>query len=250
MTASIEGKTALITGASSGIGRETARKLAEEDVNVALASRSEDVLEEIAMGIEEEFEVDTLVVPTDVTEEEQVDEMIEETVDEFDSLDILVNNAGLAIGGEVDGMDSEEYRTMMDVNCDGMFYAARAALPHLKESEGNIIFLGSLAGQYPRPTNPVYAATKWWTRGFALSLSSQIGDENVAVTVVNPSEVRTDFASESGNSFEERFEEGEVSEPEDVAESILFAAKQEDRNTINEIDVYRRDKLHDTLGGF
>lgn len=250
MTASIKGKSALITGASSGIGRETARKLAEEGVNVALASRSKEILEEIALGIQEEFEVDTVVVPTDVTEEEQVEEMVEKTVEEFGSLDILVNNAGLGLGGEVDGMESEKYHTMMDVNCDGMFFTARAALPYLKESKGNMIFLGSLAGQYPRPTNPVYAATKWWTRGFALSLSSQIGDEDVGVTVVNPSEVRTQFASESGNAFEERFEEGEVTEPEDVAESILFAAKQEDRNTINEIDVYRRDKLHDTLGGF
>jgi NADP-dependent 3-hydroxy acid dehydrogenase YdfG len=242
----LNGKKALITGASSGIGKATAEKLAEEGVDVALASRTREKLEEIGQNIEEEYDVETFVRPTDVTDELQVEEMVEETVEEFGRLDIVFNNAGLAMTGEIEDMPTEHYRKTMDVNVDGMFFTARAVIPHLKESEGNLIFTGSIAGKYPRGGNPLYAASKWWTRGFALSLSSQIGDENVAVTVINPSEVRTDFNSEEGEAFEKTFEKGEVTEPEDIAESVVYAARQEDRNNAAEIDLYRRDKLGDT----
>lgn len=241
----IEGRNALITGASSGIGRETAYKLAEKGADVALAARSQDELEQIAASIEEEYSQEAVVIPTDVTEREQVEEMVEETVEQLGGLDIVVNNAGIGVGSDVETLEDDQYHKMMDVNCDGMFYTARATLPHLKESDGNLIFLGSIAGQYPRAPNPVYAATKWWTRGFALSLSAQIGDEDVAVTVVNPSEVRTGFAGEDGDPFRERFEEGTVTEPQDVARAIVTAADTEKPNVLNEIDVYRRDKLGD-----
>lgn len=247
MKQDLHGKTAVITGASSGIGEATAEKLAEEGANLVLASRSIEELENIAENVESDYDVEAVAVETDVTEKEQVEDMIETAVDEFDSLDVLVNNAGVGLGGDVESMSDDDYHTMMDVNCDGMFYASRAALPHLKESDGNIIFLGSIAGQYPRGPNPVYAATKSWTINFAKSLSAQVGDEGVGITVVNPSEVRTQFASESGSPFKERFEKGSVTEPEDIADSIVFAAKQEERNTLSEIDVYRRDKLGDMI---
>lgn len=244
---SLDGKVALITGASSGIGSETAKALADEGANIVLASRSRGELDNLADIIEEEYGVDVIVVPTDVTESEQVNELIKETISRFDRLDIVVNNAGLARGSNVEDLSDEQFDNMMDVNCDGMFYIARAALPHLEESEGNLIFLGSIAGQYPRPGNPVYAATKWWTHGLALSLSAAHGDEDVAVTVINPSEVRTQFASQDSEAFEQQFEEGEVTEPEDIAETIVFAAKQDTPNTLNEIDVYRQDKLGDII---
>jgi short-subunit dehydrogenase len=88
----------------------------------------------------------------------------------------------------------------------------------------------------------VYAATKWWLRGFAHSVAAQVGDAGVGVSVVNPSEVRTEFGSEEGDPFEERFDAGEVTEPEEVADAIVFAARQ-DRSTVQELDLYRRDKF-------
>jgi NADP-dependent 3-hydroxy acid dehydrogenase YdfG len=173
-----------------------------------------------------------------------VEEAVEETVEKFGKLDIVLNNAGLTMTGEIEDMPTDHYRKTMDVNVDGMFFTARAAIPYLKETDGNLIFIGSIAGEYPRGVNPLYAATKWWTRGFALSLSSQIG-EDVAVSVINPSEVRTMFNSEEGEAFEESFDKGEVTEPEDIADAVLYAAKQETRNNAAEIDLYRRDKLGD-----
>jgi len=89
----------------------------------------------------------------------------------------------------------------------------------------------------------VYAATKWWVRGFALSLEGAVGDDGVAVTVVNPTEVRTEFGSETDDPLAERYDPGEVTEPEDVADAIAFAAAQRPPNTVSELDLYRRDKF-------
>lgn len=241
----LDGKTAIVTGASSGIGKATAHRLAEEGAAVVLASRSQDELEDIAENIEEKYNVEALPVPTDVTSESQVENLFQETEEEFGEIDIVVSNAGLAMTGEIEGMPTEHYEKNNDVNIDGMFYVARESIPHVKETEGNIIFLGSIAGKYPRGGNPVYAASKAWTISFAKSLSTQIGDEGVAVTVVNPSEVRTDFNSEEGTAFKETFEEGSVTEPESIADGIIYAARQDVTNNVEELNLYRRDKLGD-----
>ncbi|MGA9401092.1 SDR family oxidoreductase [Haladaptatus sp.] len=242
MTETTATRTALITGASSGIGQATAHALASDGMNVALAARRESELADIAEGVESEYGVETTVCPTDVRDEEAVASMVEGTVSAFGGLDVLVNNAGLARGQQVENLSTEEFRTMQDTNVDGVFFATRAALPYLRESSGNLIFVGSFAGRFPRPFNPVYAATKWWVRGFAHSLEGQVGEDGVAVTVVNPSEVRTEFGSEEGESFEERFEPGSVTEPEEIADAIAFAAGMRN-STVSEIDVYRRDKF-------
>lgn len=239
----LSGKAALVTGASAGIGEATARALAREGASVAVAARSEDALSSLADELTDEYSVETLAVPTDITDEDAVEAMVESTVDTFGGLDVVVNNAGVGREGDVESMSTDQYRGMMDVNVDGMFFTTRAALPHLKDSSGTFVFIGSFAGQYPRPGNPVYAGTKWWTRGFALSLAGRVGDDDVAVSVVNPSEVRTEFGSEYGDPFMERFDEGDVTEPSDIAEAVVFAARQNQPNATAEIDLYRRDKF-------
>ena len=239
----LDGKTALITGASSGIGEASAGALADRGANVALAARREGELEDISQAIESEYDREALVVPTDVTDEGEVESLIEKTVERFGSLDAVLANAGLGTTEPVAEMPTESYRTMISVNVDGAFFTARAAIPHLRESNGNLIFMGSFAGQYPRPGAPVYAATKWWVRGFAHSLEGSIGEEDVAVTVINPTEVRTEFGSEEGDTQAESFEEGEVTSPEETAEAVVFAASQRPPTTTSEIDLYRRDKF-------
>lgn len=237
------GKSALITGASSGIGEATAHVLGEAGADVALAARREERLAGIADDVEAARDVDALVVPTDVTEEGQVGAMVESTVEAFGGLDVVVANAGLGRDFAVEEMPTEAYRQMMAVNCDGTFFTARAAIPHLTESQGNLIFLASMSGEYPRPHNPLYAATKWWTRGLAHSLSGAVGEDDVGVTVINPTEVRTEFGSEDGESMAERLSPEEAADPVDVAEAIGFAARQEPPNVVHELDFYRRDKL-------
>jgi len=241
MSETLDGRTAVVTGASSGIGAESARALADAGANVVLAARSEDVIEEVAADIRETTGTDAVAVPTDVTEEAAVEALVDEAVETFGGLDVLVNNAGVARGSDVEEMTTEEYRTMMAVNADGMFFATRAALPHLRETGGTLVFVGSFAGKFPRPFNPVYAATKFWTRGFAQSVSAQVGGD-VGVTVLNPSEVRTEFGD--GWSMEELYDEGDVTEPTEVAEAVVFAAECSP-SMVSELDLYRRDKFED-----
>lgn len=255
--AQLSGGAALITGASSGIGEATAHALAREGSDLALVARREERLADLASTLAEEHGVDAEPVAADVRDEEAVEAAVEAAVDAFGRLDVLVNNAGLARGeGEVSEMATEEYRAMMDTNVDGVFFATRAALPHLRESDGALVFVGSLSGQYPRPATPVYAATKWWLRGFAHSVEASEGERlaaaredgrgadgpGVGVSVVNPTEVRTEFGSEEGEALEEQFAPGEVTEPGEVADAIVFAARQSN-STVHELDLYRRDKF-------
>jgi len=236
--------TVLVTGASSGIGEATVRRLAADGADVALLSRREDALRAIADDVAETHGVDTHVVPADVSDPAEVQAAIESTVETLGSLDGVVANAGLGRGSDVEGMDEESYRTMMDVNVDGAFYTARDSLPYLRDGDGVLVFVGSFAGQYPRSYNAVYAASKWWTRGFAKSVAAQVGDDGVGVTVVNPGAVRTEFEAADGQAFEDVFEEGEASEPEEVAEAIVFAASR-DGSSISEIDINNRSKFAD-----
>jgi len=246
MSDSLDGRTAVVTGASSGIGAATCRRLAAAGANVVLAARSEDRLDELADELAADHGAATLAVPTDIRKEWAVDSLLTETVDTFGGIDVLVNNAGLSRGSEVAEMSTEDYETIQETNVDGVFYTTRAALPHVREREGHLIFVGSFAGQYPRSFNPVYAASKWWVRGFAKSVAAQVGDDGVGVTVVNPAEVRSEFESTDGRTFAEVFEEGEASEPSEVAEAIVFAATREG-STISEIDINRRDKFTDSF---
>jgi NADP-dependent 3-hydroxy acid dehydrogenase YdfG len=238
----LQDKTALVTGASAGIGKETAHALAHNGANVAVAARREGRLEDLAAELETSYDVEVLVVPTDVSKEDEVRSMIDQTVDRFGELNIVVNNAGVGGPGSIDEISTDQYRHLMGVNVDGYFYATHAAIPHLRETEGNLIFVGSFAGEYPRPGSSVYAASKWWTRGFAKSLAGNLGEEGIAVTIINPTEVRTEIAGGDSDPKIETYEPGEITEPESIAEAITFAATQSPPDSVNELNLYRRDR--------
>ena len=152
-----------------------------------------------------------------------------------------VRATGVAAGSDIETMSDEDYRRMMAVNTDGVFYLTRAALPALRESGGHLVYVGSFAGKYPRPYNPVYAATKWWVRGFAKSVSAQVGDDDLGVSIVNPAAVRTEFEVD-GKSMADRYAPGEVVDPAEVADAVAFVARQSP-SMVHELDLYDRDKL-------
>jgi len=235
----LDGSVAFVTGASAGIGEATARALAADGADVALVARREGILAELAADIEKAYGVDAIGLPTDVRDHEAVAAAVADTVDKFDGLDVVVNNAGVTDEGFDEHMEEqsiESFHQLMEVNVFGMYYVTHAAVPYLRESKGNLVFIGSSAGKLPRPGAPVYAGSKWWTRGFALSVEAHVGQDGIGVTLVNPTAVRTQM-------WRDELQPGEAAEPEEVAAVVTFAAEQESHSTLSEVDLFRRDML-------
>ena len=243
MPAELAERTAFVTGASAGIGEATARLLAREGADVALVARREERLTDLAAEIEDEHGVETLVLPTDVSDDGQVEEAVEEAAETFDGLDVVVSNAGINRMGDVEDLSTEKFRQVMGVNVDGTFFVTRSVIPHLRESSGSLVYVGSFAGKYPRPGQAVYAGSKWWLQGFAQSLAGDLGLDDIGITVVNPTEVITEIGIQDDRPAHERFDHDNAAQPEDVAEAVVFAAKQEPPNVVAEVGYYRRDKF-------
>lgn len=244
---SIAGRSVLVTGASSGIGRATAERFAAAGADVALLARNADALDRLAADLEAEYGVRIIAVPADVSDESAVTDAVKTTVAEGKRLDSVVVSAGVGHGaGAIDELDTTDYREVMGTNVDGAFFVTRATLPHLRESSGSLVFVGSYAGQYPYPKNPVYGASKAWLASFAKSVEAQAGADGVAVTLVNPGGVRTGFSFGDGMTQAERYEEGTAIEPEEIAATIVFATTAGPGTTLSQVDVYRRNQLSDS----
>jgi len=209
---SLEGKVAVITGASRGIGAAVARALAAEGVKLGLASRSGDDL-----GLE-----DAVAAPCDVSDSKQVEALVAGTVERFGRLDILVANAGVGAYGPFLELSSEHLEEMIDVNVKGTLYAVRAALPHLIEAgEADIVTVASEAGRRGLPYEAVYCASKFAQVGFTRALDHELREQGVRCTNVCPGGVATDFALEEGRGRTPDALPG-MMRAEDVAEVVLF----------------------------
>jgi NADP-dependent 3-hydroxy acid dehydrogenase YdfG len=233
----LAGKTAVVTGASSGIGEATARLLAGEGCNVVLAARREDRLRSLAA----ELGVEALAAPTDVTDPAACAALVARTVERFGSLEILVNNAGLGLYGSIPEGDPDDWRRMFDVNVLGVLYSTRAAVRHmLARGTGDIVFVSSLAGRrVPRADGTVYAATKHAVTAIAEGLRMDVHEKGIRVINVEPGLVRTEFPESSYPDAEEYYAEKEYTplEAEDVAAAVVYALEQPPRVSVNEIMV-------------
>ena len=237
---SLDGRVAIITGGSAGIGRATAHSLADAGANVVVAARRSEKLRNVVTELEDEHGGIHIGVQTDVTERSDIDELVDTVLDEYGNIDILVNNAGVVRGGRIDEITWEHYRDMMAINVGGVFAMTKAALPAIRETGGNIVFIGSDAGEFPFPKNPTYSGTKWWVRGFAYSLAAAEKDE-LRVNIVNPAGTRTAIGPETLGPLRERTEPGEIMEPEDVAEVVAFVVRCDE--TVTETTIRRQSGL-------
>jgi NADP-dependent 3-hydroxy acid dehydrogenase YdfG len=209
----LEGKAALVTGASRGIGRAVAQLLAAEGVGLGLASRSGDDL-----GLD-----DAVARPCDVRNPADLEAIVGETLDRFGRLDILVANAGVGAYGPFLELSPEHLEEMIDVNVKGTLYAVRAALPHLLESgEADLVTIASEAGRRGLPLEAVYCASKFAQVGFTRALDHELRERGVRCTNICPGGVATDFAMGRGRTPEMPELTGMMS-AEDVAEVVLFA---------------------------
>jgi NADP-dependent 3-hydroxy acid dehydrogenase YdfG len=192
MTSTLSGTVAVVTGASSGIGAATARRLADHGASVALVARRRDRLQALAAEIEQ-ADGTSLVVEADITDRAQAEAAVQQTVDRFGRLDTLVNNAGLMLLGPVVDAEVEQWERMISINIQGLLYTTRAALPHLlKAAEdgprrvADIVNISSIAGRVAWNGYGVYNLTKFGVNGFTEALRQEVTNATSASVSSNP----------------------------------------------------------------
>jgi len=221
----LEGKVALITGASRGIGAAVARALANEGVRLGLASRSGDDL-----GI-----ADAVARPADVRDPGALERIVADVVEAFGGLDIVVANAGVGAYGPFLELPLEHLDEMIDVNAKGTIYTVRAALPHLLRSEAaDVVTLASEAGRRGLPFEAVYCASKFAQVGFTRALDHELREHGIRCTNVCPGGVATDFAMGRGRTPEMPALQGMMTS-EDVAEAVVFVLTRPRNHRILEV---------------
>jgi NADP-dependent 3-hydroxy acid dehydrogenase YdfG len=227
--AGLEGKTAIVTGASSGIGAATARALADNGVRVAGGARRVGELEtEVALEL-------------DVTDPNSSERFVEQAVAELGGLDILVNNAGLGLGREpFDESSEEDEETVLETNVHGLIRLTRLCLPHIRDG-GHIVNMGSVAGRQAYENAAVYVTSKFAVRGFTYALREDLLGRPIRLTTVDPGLVETNFSRVRFRGDEERakavYANVEPLRPEDIAECIVFALTRPPHVNVDELVV-------------
>ena len=216
-------RTVLITGASSGIGKQTAIEFAKQGANIILVARRKEKLDDLAIELEK-FNIITFVCQCDVSDKAQVKEMSKNVLEKFDSIDVLVNNAGFAIYGSVKELSIDEIESQMETNYFGMMYCIKNFLPSmLDKKSGHIVNVASVAASFGLPGIASYCASKFAMLGFSEGLKHELHGTGVGVTVVSPIMVRTDFFDHP--SFEKMPKYSPTSlSSKTVAKAILKAA--------------------------
>jgi len=221
----LDGRVALITGASRGIGAAIARSLDKAGVRLGLASRSGDDL-----GIE-----NAVARPCDVRVPGDLEAMVAATVDRFGGLDILVVNAGVGAYGPFLDLPDNQLEEMIDVNVKGAIYSVRAALPHLVRSDAaEIVMIASEAGRRGLPLEAVYCSSKFAQVGLTRALDHELREKGVRCTNVCPGGVATDFAMGRGRTPDMPALDGMMA-PDDVAETVMFVLTRPRNHRILEV---------------
>jgi 3-hydroxy acid dehydrogenase/malonic semialdehyde reductase len=225
--AGLEGKTAIVTGASSGIGAAIAKALAANGLRVAGGARRAELL-----GTEVAFELD-------VTDPASCERFVADAMEELGGLDVLVNNAGLGLGRDpFDESTEADEETVLETNVHGVLRMTRLCLPHLRDG-GHIVNMGSVAGREPYQNAAVYIASKYAVRGFTYALRQDLLGRPIHLTTVDPGLVETNFSRVRFRGDEDKakavYAGLEPVQPEDVAECVLFALTRPAHVNVDEI---------------
>ena len=225
----LEGKTAVVTGASSGIGAATVRALEREGARVAAGARRVERIEA------------RLPLELDVTDRSSCELFVQRAMSKLGGLDILVNGAGLALGRDsFDKSTEEDEEVVLETNVHGLIRMTRLLLPHLRDG-GHIVNLGSVAGRQAYPNGSLYVTSKFAVRGFTYALREDLLGRPIRITTVDPGLVETDFSlvrfrgdAETAASV---YQGVEAMQPDDIAECILFALTRPPHVNVDEIVV-------------
>jgi len=246
MTSDVLGTSAaLITGASSGIGEATARRLAACGAAVALVARRKDRLDELAAEIASAGGR-AVAIEADITDQEQADSAVQQAIEEFGALDIVVNNAGVMLLGPAVDAPTEEWERMISINLNGLLYVTKAALPHLLDAAENgnrrvadLVNISSVAGRVARVGSGVYNMTKHGVGAFSESLRQEVTRRHVRVSLIEPGATATELSSHLRDEVRaaqlKRFEGMERMTADDIAEAIDLVVTRPRHVAINEV---------------
>lgn len=232
-----EGKVAIITGASSGIGEATAKMLGDRGVKLMLAARREERLKDLVSKIEQAG--GTAAYQTvDVTNKKEVEALAQKTLDTYGKIDIAINNAGLMPLSRLDKLRVDEWDTTIDVNIKGVLYSIAAVLPHMQSAKsGHIINISSVAGHKVFPGGAVYCASKYAVRAISEGLRQEIGGD-IRCTIISPGAVATELTDsvkdpDASENIAQVYQDAIA--PDAIAKAIAFAIEQPAEVDINEI---------------
>jgi len=236
MSGKLSGKVAIVTGASAGIGKASALALAAEGAQLVLTARRKERLEELATAIDA-LGTKTLIVVGDAREEESAKQAVKIAMETAGRIDILINNAGMGIYKNLVDTSADEYDEMVDTNVRSTFLFTRHVVPvMIKQREGTILMLSSMAGLYGFPGEAVYCATKFAQVGFAQALDKELRPHGIKVGAICPGGVKTEFALGRGRT-QEGVDQSSMLEASDVAGAVLLACTQSPGSRIIEIQM-------------
>jgi len=227
----LKGQIAIVTGASRGIGKEIATKLAEQGMKLTIVGSSSQV-SNTAEELKDMGFPNILPVQADVSNEEDMHKVVRKTIETFGTVDVLVNNAGVGFFKLTEEVTVEEWKKVFEVNVQGVFLATKAVLPHMKEQKsGTIITISSDVARYTIPNGAAYTATKYAVQGFSGSVAQEVREYGIRVGTINPGMVDTYFA-ESTQGLPEKKDWLKV---EDIANAVVYMASAPKHMLIDEI---------------
>ena len=238
MSMNIDGKVVVITGASSGLGEATARLLSAQGAIVVLGARR---VERIQATVDELTASGgkALAIPTDVTDPNQVQRLVDAAVQTYGRIDVMINNAGLMPHSPLERRKIDDWNRTIDVNIKGVLYGIAAALPYMQQQKsGHFINVSSVAGHKVRPNNAVYAATKHAVLAISEGLRQEVKPYNIRTTVISPGAVATELPNSvtEPDIAENVRKSYEIAIPADsFARMVAFAISQPDDVDVNEI---------------
>ncbi|QXG75910.1 SDR family NAD(P)-dependent oxidoreductase [Modestobacter sp. L9-4] len=239
-TRPLEGKVALVTGASSGIGEATAVALAEAGAAVAIGARRRDRLDALATRLRDGG-ARVLQLDLDVTDEAQCTAAVARTREELGGLDVLVNNAGVMLLGVITGADPEDWRRMIDTNVMGVMYMTHAAIEGMvAQGSGDIVNMSSVAGRQARVGAGVYNASKWAVNAFSESLRQEVTERGVRIGLVEPGAVATELTdhitqADAKAGAQKMYTEMVPLQADDIARAVLYLVTQPPHVAVNEV---------------
>ncbi|GCE21990.1 SDR family oxidoreductase [Dictyobacter kobayashii] len=237
----LQGKVAIVTGASSGIGEAIAEELVKRNAYVALTARREDRLQELEQRLRGIGNAEILTVPGDVSKPEDVQQLVNQTVQRWGKLDIVVANAGFGYRAHIVDGDIQRWKNLLNTNVYGLLLTLKYGVQKLLENgSGHVIVTSSIAGRQVTAGGAVYSGSKFAVNAIAEALRQEVGQQGVRVTTVEPGAVVTEFAEVAGYSSEviEAIKQMEPLQASDIARVIIQALEQPAHVDIAELTVY------------